>query len=358
MKYYFAPLEGITGYVYRNAHHKFFPGTDRYYTPFVAPNYTKHFKTKEKRDVAPENNAGVPLVPQVLSNKADETLWAVEELAQLGYEEINLNLGCPMPTVARKKKGSGLLKFTDELDAYLDGVFEGIARRPSDSPPVRISVKTRLGTDSTQEAEELVRIYNRYPISELIVHPRSQKDLYKGTPDRDAFLLVWQNSVNPIVYNGNINCAEDVSEIARVCAEASRADGGAFGEASCAAAEASCAAGGAGEKAGKQLDCVMAGRGFLADPSLVRQCQGGELISARELEAFHAELYEKLGETLPGTAVLLSHMKELWFYMGQLFPEGGKCLKEIRRANNRVQYEAAVRVLLSSCRIERPGSGF
>ena len=117
MKYYFAPLEGITGYVYRNAHHKFFPGTDRYYTPFVAPNYTKHFKTKEKRDVAPENNAGVPLVPQVLSNKADETLWAVEELAQLGYEEINLNLGCPMPTVARKKKGSGLLKFTDELDA-------------------------------------------------------------------------------------------------------------------------------------------------------------------------------------------------------------------------------------------------
>ena len=168
MKYYFAPLEGITGYVYRNAHHKFFPGTDRYYTPFVAPNYTKHFKTKEKRDVAPENNAGVPLVPQVLSNKADETLWAVEELARLGYEEVNLNLGCPMPTVARKKKGSGLLKFTDELDAYLDGVFEGIAQRLSDLPPVRISVKTRLGTDSTQEAEELVRIY-RGAVSSWIV---------------------------------------------------------------------------------------------------------------------------------------------------------------------------------------------
>ena len=319
MKYYFAPLEGITGYVYRNAHHKFFPGTDRYYTPFVAPNYTKHFKTKEKRDVAPEN----------LSNKADETLWAVEELARLGYEEVNLNLGCPMPTVARKKKGSGLLKFTDELDAYLDGVFEGIAQRPSDLPPVRISVKTRLGTDSTQEAEELVRIYNRYPISELIVHPRSQKDLYKGVPDREAFLLVWQNSVNPIAYNGNLNCVEDVSEIARVCAES-----------------------------GKQLDCVMAGRGFLADPSLVRQCQGGELISARELEAFHAELYERLSETLPGSAVVLSHMKELWYYIGKLFPEGGKCLKEIRRAGNRIQYEAAVRVLLSSCRIERPRSGF
>ena len=122
---------------------------------------------------------------------------------------------------------------------------------------------------------------------------------------------------------------DDVNEIARVCAEA-----------------------------GKQLDSVMAGRGFLSDPSLVRQCQGGELISARELEAFHAELYERLSETLPGSAVVLSHMKELWYYMGNLFPEGSKCLKEIRRAGNRVQYEAAVRVLLSSCRIRRPGSGF
>lgn len=328
MDYYFAPLEGITGYVYRNAHHKFFPGTDRYYTPFVAPNYTKHFKAKEKKDVAPENNAGVPVVPQVLSNKADETLWAVEELAKRGYREVNLNLGCPMPTVARKKKGAGLLKFTDELDAYLDGVFEGMARRPAECPPVQISVKTRLGTDSTQEAEALVRIYNRYPISELIVHPRSREDMYRGVPDREAFLLVLQNSVIPVVYNGNLCCTEDVREIESAC-----------------------------EAVGKPIGSVMIGRGLLADPSLVRQCKGGSLITSKELGEFHEELYRQLGETLPGSAVVLSHMKELWFYMGQLFPDGAKCLKEIRRANNRVQYEAAVRVLLSSCRIERIGNG-
>ena len=328
MEYYFAPLEGITGYVYRNAHHKFFPGTDRYYTPFVAPNYTMHFKAKEKKDVAPENNAGVPVVPQVLSNKADETLWAVEELAKRGYSEVNLNLGCPMPTVARKKKGSGLLKFTDELDAYLDGVFEGVAKRPSERPPVRISVKTRLGTDSTQEAEALVRIYNRYPISELIVHPRSREDMYRGVPDREAFLLVLQNSVNPVVYNGNLCSTEDVRKIGSAC-----------------------------EAAGKPIGSVMIGRGLLADPSLVRQCKGGSLITPKELGEFHEELYRQLGETLPGSAVVLSHMKELWFYMGKLFPDGTKCLKEIRRAGSRVQYEAAVRVLLSSCRIERLGRG-
>ena len=322
MRYYFAPLEGITGYVYRNVHHEFFPGTDCYYMPFVAPNYTKHFKSREKEDISPEHNAGIPVVPQILSNKADEALWAIEELSDRGYEEINLNLGCPMPTVARKKKGSGLLMFTDELDAYLDGVFSGVAARSSDRAPVKISVKTRLGTDSTEEADALIRIYNKYPISELIIHPRSQKDLYRGVADRAAFLRVFQNSENPVVYNGDLKTPQDVLQISEECS-----------------------------RTVKPLDAIMIGRGFLADPSLVRQCQGGSRISVQELSAFHDELYHRFTETLPGQAVVISHMKELWFYMGGLFPDGAKCLKEIRRANNRVQYEAAVRVLLSTCRI-------
>ena len=322
MRYYFAPLEGITGYVYRNVHHEFFPGTDCYYMPFVAPNYTKHFKSREKEDISPEHNAGIPVVPQILSNKADEALWAIEELSDRGYEEINLNLGCPMPTVARKKKGSGLLMFTDELDAYLDGVFSGVAARSSDRAPVKISVKTRLGTDSTEEADALIRIYNQYPISELIIHPRSQKDLYRGVADRAAFLRVFQNSENPVVYNGDLKTPQDVLQISEECS-----------------------------RTVKPLDAIMIGRGFLADPSLVRQCQGGSRISVQELSAFHDELYHRFTETLPGQAVVISHMKELWFYMGGLFPDGAKCLKEIRRANNRVQYEAAVRVLLSTCRI-------
>lgn len=323
MQYYFAPLEGITGYVYRTAHHEFFPGTDRYYIPFVAPNYTMHFKNKEKQDIDPVHNKGVMAVPQILSNKADETLWAVEEMAERGYEEINLNLGCPMPTVARKKKGSGLLKYTDELDAYLDGVFEGLGRRDPSRPAVRISVKTRLGTDSTDEAAGLVKIYNRYPLSELIVHPRSQKELYKGKADREAFLLALSESVNPVVYNGDLCTPQDVSDIAEVC-----------------------------KMAGKEIGSVMIGRGLLADPSLVRQCQGGPKITAEELGRFHDELYRRFQETLPGDAVVLSHMKEQWFYLGNLFPDGAKCLKEIRRATKRPQYEAAVRVLLSTCRVK------
>lgn len=326
MHYYFAPLEGITGYVYRTVHHRYFPGIDRYYMPFVAPNYTMHFKEKEKQDIDPAHNEGLTAVPQILSNKADETLWAVEELADRGYREINLNLGCPMPTVARKKKGSGLLKFTDELDAYLDGVYNGLDRRQRDRPPVILSIKTRLGTDSTDEAEALVRIYNRYPVSELIVHPRCQADLYKGKPDMEAFLTVLRGSTNPVVYNGDLICPEDVREIGRMC-----------------------------EEAPQGIESVMIGRGLLADPSLVRQCRGGELITAQELSAFHDELYCRYREIFPGDKVVLNHMKELWSYMGKLFPDGAKCLKEIKKAGTRIQYEAAVRVLLGTCRVERAG---
>ena len=333
MQYYFAPLEGITGYVYRTTHHAFFPGVDRYYIPFAAPNYTKHFKNKEKQDMDPANNAGLHAVPQILSNKADETLWAIEEMADRGYEEINLNLGCPMPTVAKKKKGSGLLKYTDELDAYLNGVFEGLSRRDASRPDVKISIKTRLGTDTTEEAEGLVRIYNRYPLSELIVHPRSQKDLYRGKADRESFLLVLRESTNPVVYNGDLQTPQDVEEIAEICA-----------------------------REGRNMDSVMIGRGLLADPSLVRECRGGAKVTSQELGAFHDALYKRFQETLPGDSVVLSHMKELWFYMGNLFPDGGnymgnlfpdggKCLKEIRRATRRAEYEAAVRVLLSTCEV-------
>ena len=322
MQYYFAPLEGITGYVYRTTHHAFFPGVDRYYIPFAAPNYTKHFKNKEKQDMDPANNAGLHAVPQILSNKADETLWAIEEMADRGYEEINLNLGCPMPTVAKKKKGSGLLKYTDELDSYLSGVFEGLSRRDASRPDVKISIKTRLGTDTTEEAEGLVRIYNRYPLSELIVHPRSQKDLYRGKADREAFLLVLRESINPVVYNGDLQTPQDVKEISKICA-----------------------------REGRNMDSVMIGRGLLADPSLVRECRGGAKVTSQELGAFHDALYKRFQETLPGDSVVLSHMKELWFYMGNLFPDGRKCLKEIRRATRRAEYEAAVRVLLSTCEV-------
>ena len=319
MEYYFAPLEGNTGYVYRNVHYRFFPETDRYYTPFVAPNHTLRFRTKEMDDIDPAHNAGVPLVPQVLSNRSQECLWAIRELAQMGYKEVNLNLGCPVPTVARKRRGSGMLKYTQELDAFLEEVFEGV-----EGPGTAVSVKTRLGTDSTEEAEGLIGIYNRYPISELTVHPRSQKDMYKGTPDYDAFAAVLCKSRIPIVYNGNIFTGEDRDRLLERF---------------------------------PQVRKIMAGRGVLADPALIRVLKGGPALQKAELRAFHDALLDAYKKTLPGTNVVIGRMKEFWHYTGTLFPEGEKLRKEIRKARDLGAYEAAVRVLMSSVPMNGSYSG-
>ena len=314
MQYYFAPLEGITGYRFRNIHHRFFPGTDKYFMPFAAPNYTHSFQRKEKADMLPANNAGLCVVPQILSNNAEDTLWAIDEMRALGYEEIDLNLGCPMPTVANKKKGSGLLIHTDMLTAYLDDVYEGMAKRGG-----RLSVKTRLGTLSLDEAEGLIQIYNRFPISELIIHPRTQKDLYRGHADREKFDEIVGSSRNPVVYNGDLTTAGEVLS--------------------------------AGERWDGQVAALMIGRGLLTDPSLVRQCQGGAPLSGRELSDFHDAIYQDYREYLPGTTVLLNHMKELWAYWGKLFggKDAAKLLKQIRKSSTLPQYESAVRILLGTC---------
>ena len=129
MDIYFAPLEGITGFAYRNVHRQFFGDEiDKYFSPFAAPNYTHHFKTREREDIEPANNEGLRLVPQILTNRAEDFLWAAEEMYAMGYREINLNLGCPMPTVVKKGRGSGQLGDLDALDLFLEQICEGMQK--------------------------------------------------------------------------------------------------------------------------------------------------------------------------------------------------------------------------------------
>ena len=186
MRYYFAPMEGITGYIYRNAHHTLFPGIDKYFSPFLVPNQNHRFSYREMQDIMPEHNNQIQLVPQILTNQADAFIWTALELKQLGYEEVNLNLGCPSGTVVSKNKGSGFLALRDELDLFLDQVCSELQ--------MKISIKTRIGKDSPDEFDELLRIFNKYPLEELIIHPRIQKDYYKNTPNTDVLLhpAQWQ----------------------------------------------------------------------------------------------------------------------------------------------------------------------
>ena len=336
MDIYFAPLEGITGFAYRNVHRQFFGDQiDKYFSPFAAPNYTHHFKTREREDIEPANNEGLRLVPQILTNRAEDFLWAAEEMFTMGYREINLNLGCPMPTVVKKGRGSGQLGDLDALDLFLEQICEGMEKiaGPLDAEitaekkaeinaeknaeentgiKIRFTVKTRIGLESASRAAALLEIYNRYPIAELTVHPRTQRDLYGGKPDLETFSLFLEQSVHPVVYNGDIF---SLSDYEKICAR--------FPE---------CRA-------------VMIGRGLIANPALARELKGGSPLQIEELRLFHDAVYESLRKTLPGQAPLLGKMKELWFYMGRNFTGADRCLKEIKKAKNEIQYRAAVRTL-------------
>lgn len=326
MKFYFAPMEGSTGYVYRNVHHALFgEGIARYYAPFVVATYTKKLKTREKQDVLPENNAGIPLVPQILANDAAIFLYTARSMAALGYQEVNLNLGCPVGTVVSKHKGAGLLQFPDELDRFLDGIFNGLAR---DAIPLRISVKTRLGFHAVSEADTLFEIFARYPIAELIVHARTRDEQYRGQPELPTFLRLCRSYKGPLCYNGNIASVRDVSRLASL-----------------------------------PVNCMI-GRGLLANPGLVREIVTGRRTTKQELRLFHDQLYAGYLEQYAsfrgqsaGITVVLNRMKEVWTHLGDSFLDEGHYRKNIHKARTRAEYEAAVRLLFANCAVTQPPDG-
>ena len=203
MKIYFAPLEGVTGHIYRNAYEEFYGKgrIDKYFVPFISPNQTNGFTAREQRDMNPDNNVNMPLAVQIMTNRADLFINAARLLYEKGYTELNLNLGCPSGTVVAKKRGAGFLSVPDELDAFFAQIYgnELLADKK-----VKLSVKTRLGMQEPEEFDRLLDIYNRYPFEELILHPRVQKDYYKNKPRLEYFEKALGKSTNPVCYNGDL----------------------------------------------------------------------------------------------------------------------------------------------------------
>ena len=204
MNYYFAPMEGITGHIYRRVHGECFRSPDKYFTPFLVPGTKKIFRNREIQDILPENNPGLTVVPQILTGKREDFIRGARELQRYGFQEINLNLGCPSGTVVAKGKGSGMLADPDQLEAFLDEIFSAL--------DLKISVKTRIGLEEPEEFSRLLTLFNRFPLSELIVHPRLRKDFYKGKPDLEAFALAVRESKNPLCYNGDLFSKEMVRQ--------------------------------------------------------------------------------------------------------------------------------------------------
>lgn len=256
-----APMEGITGHVFRRVHAECFGALDCYYTPFLPPpRVGNRFGGKAFKEIDPANNQGLNVVPQLMSKNADEFVWAAQVLADMGYREVNLNLGCPSGTVAAKGKGSGFLRNLDELEVFLSDVCE--------RSPLPVSVKTRLGLECDDEYERVLDLYCRMPLAELIVHPRVQKDRYTGSPRKEFYGETLERAPFPVAYNGDIFDLEDMDALV---------------------------------KAYPGTRHVMLGRGLLANPALARMVKGDPAATAAELQRFHDMLFAAYADEIGAT---------------------------------------------------------
>lgn len=324
MKYYLAPMEGITGYIYRNTLAEVYGVPDKCFTPFLCPNENRPMNKRERQDVIPEHNEGLPIIPQVLTNNAEHFLYSCRELEEMGYSEVNLNLGCPSGTVVGKKRGSGFLSVPEELDRFLDTVFQ--------KAKVKISVKTRLGITDPEEFYPILEIYNRYPMEELIVHPRVQKDFYKHPVRKEIWDYVESYTGKHLCYNGDLFTLTDIAE----------------------------------RKAEfPGLERMMLGRGILSNPSLLRmqkvKDRGGSrqevtqaMTTADELLHFHDLLVERYYQRMKDENNVMFKMKELWFYLIRSFEESERYAKKLRKVQRVGEYREIVKQLFEDCPLYIP----
>lgn len=305
LQIYFAPLEGITGYIYRTTYEKYYGGVDKYFSPFVVTRDRGIMKKKELRDILPENNQGITLVPQLLTNQAENFIQAAAQMEALGYEEVNLNLGCPSGTVVSKGRGAGFLENLLSLERFLYEIFEKCS--------CEISIKTRIGVEDVEEFPEILKLYNQFPVKELIIHPRTRREFYQGIPHEEVFQDAYEKSRNLLCYNGDVVDREGVARLERTYPE---------------------------------LGSVMIGRGFLARPGFCGNTdRKADEQSQMVLKSFVGELLARYREVMSGDIHALHKMKEVWIYMAPHFTNYEKYLKKIKKTNKMAEYLVTVEQL-------------
>lgn len=303
MRYYFAPLEGLTDSIFRQLHHTYFPGITRYYAPFLSPTVHRCLTPKEHRELPPADSLDYCVVPQILTRNPEDFLWLAQQCRDLGYGEVNLNLGCPSGTVTAKGKGSGMLADPDGLDSFLHAIFS--------AAPLDISVKTRLGFADPAEFPRLLDIFNRYPICELTIHPRVRSAFYKGSVDMDTFRYAAAHSRAPLCFNGNL-C--NVHQIDAFAADF------------------------------PQVSAVMLGRGLIADPGML--APGGT--DSETLMRFYDALLQAYLDAFGGSRNAMFRMKEHWSYLIRRFEGSEKLYKQLRKTTDLNEYMALTHEIFQS----------
>jgi len=306
---FLAPLQGYTEYFFRNAYARHFGGIDLAIAPFVSLVKGKKVKLNHIKDLWPENNKHMKIIPQVMGREPELFVTMAEAMQELGYDSMNWNLGCPIRQIARKKRGSGLLPWPEEIDRILSEVIPRIN--------IRFSIKTRIGYESDEEAGPLMEVYNRYPLEYLVVHPRIGTQMYKGEVHLDVFEECLAVSENPVVYSGDIWDKEIFESLRQ------RFTG---------------------------LDHWMLGRGLFSDLFLPEKITGifDEKNADERFWAFQYDLLETIKERMTRELNVLNKTKELWTkwagmfkerdeILGRIYPVKG--LKEMRMVLGEVENE-------------------
>lgn len=307
---YLAPIRGLTDHLFRDCFSSHFSGFDCAVAPFINPQRHSNFSNRHLADILPENNQKLKIIPQILHTHSDDFLFLCERIADLGYTEVNWNLGCPMPMVAGKKRGSGFLPYPDEIIRFLDTVVAKMK--------LQLSIKTRLGYRRLGETAELLPRLDAYPLKEIIIHARLGKQLYKGSTNPGHFHDLIDLTRHQLVYNGDI---VDIAGFRLL------------------------------QQQLPSIDRWMIGRGAIANPFLPADIKGhvsAPTMDFLRLKDYHDDLYTRYCDRLSGASHILGRMKQVWQYLISIFPASKKQLKAINKANDLAKYQKAVDGLFNS----------
>ena len=306
-----SPLQGFTDFRFRNAFHKHFGGIDTFYSPYIKLNGKLVVKGSYERDILPENNSTLEVIPQIITNDAEEFLFVAKYVQQFGYKELNWNLGCPYPMVAKCGMGSGLIKNTDQI--------EHILKRVHNETDIIVSMKMRMGYENPTEILDVFPILEQYPIKNIAIHARIGKQLYKGGVDLDSFQKCLDTSKQKIYYNGDITSVAKFNEL---------------------------------QERFPSIDHWMIGRGLIADPFLPSMIKNNTTEYPKNrleiFEAFHDEIYQEYDAYLSGPTPIRMKMLGFWEYFSESFSNPQKTFKKIKKAGNSKNYEIAVKEIFKN----------
>jgi tRNA-dihydrouridine synthase len=301
-----SPLQGFTDFRFRNTFHQFFGGIDSFYAPYIRLQGKLEIKSSYERDLLPQHNTAPNIVPQIMTNDADEFLFVAQYVQQLGYKELNWNLGCPYPMVTKRGMGSGLIKHAEKINSILNKVYA--------ASDIEVSIKMRLGYENSDEIFQVLPILENYPIKNITIHPRIGKQLYKGDVDLDAFQRCMDNTSHQVHYNGDITSVAKFNEL---------------------------------QERFPTIEHWMIGRGLISDPFLPSMIKSNSMTyPANRMEVFskfHDTLFEEYSQALSGQTHVLLKMLGFWEYFAESFENSHKALKKIKKAKNIRAYEEAVR---------------